>query len=179
MVRLAVTFAIFGLMWIGGAGCSEPPTGESAAGNALSDVAPVEQILGFEDVRLWSGAEALRLSTVHSEGSFSLAVRPSGRSAYRSATFALPASMLRQLAIDLRIPSSATSAEVPARAGTLSLMLASPSRGVPAGVGGAGLTGRPTGVFTTVELDVPAAVAQRLNGGADDLRILVLLEVPR
>jgi hypothetical protein len=86
MVRLAVVFAIAGLVVIGGSGCSEPPAGESAAAITLPEVAAnqpavdgatVEQILGFEDVRLWSGAEALRLSTVHSEGSFSLAVRSS------------------------------------------------------------------------------------------------------
>jgi len=193
MVRIAAVFAIAGFAVIGSSGCSEP-AGESAAGIASPDVvtalrgatsaadeppvgqATVEQILGFEDARLWHGTEAVRLSTVHSEGAFSLAVRPSRLAVYRSASFALAASTLRQLAIDLRIPAAAGT---PARAGTLWLALASPSRGVLAVVGVADLTGRSPEVFTTVELDVPTAVAERLRRGADDLRILVLLDVPR
>ena len=179
---------------IGWSGCSEPPAGESAAVIASPDVvtalrsaasaadeppageATVEQILGFEDARLWHGTEAVRLSTVHSEGAFSLAVRPSRLAVYRSAPFALAASTLRQLAIDLRIPASAGT---PARAGTMWLALASPSRAVLAVVGAADLTGRATDAFTTVALDVPAVVAGRLSGGADDLRVLIVLEVPR
>jgi arabinan endo-1,5-alpha-L-arabinosidase len=194
MLRRAAVFAIVGFAVIGSSGCSEPSAGESSAVIAAPDVmtaprgatsaadeppageATVEQILGFEDARLWLGAEAVWLSAVHSEGSFSLAVRPSGRAVYRSASFALAASTLRQLAIDVRIPASAG---MPARAGTVRLAVASPSRGVQAVVGVADLTGRSTEVFTTIELDVPAALAERLNGGADDLRILVLLDVPR
>ncbi len=192
-MRITATFTIIGFTVIVGSGCSEPPAGESAAASISLDNlalpvgttsavggppagATVEQILGFEDARLWQGAEALRTSTVHSEGAFSLMVRPSGRAAYVSSSFALTASTLHQLAIDLRIPASAG---IPASTGTLRLALSSPSRGVLAVIGAADLTGRPTEVFTKVELDVPAAVADRLTGGADDLRVVVLLEVPR
>jgi hypothetical protein len=139
----------------------------------------VEQILGFEDARLWRASEAVRLSPVHSEGAFSLAVRPSRLAVVRSASFALAPSTLRQLAIDLMIPGSADPTAAAARAGHVGLALASRSRGVLAVVGVADLTGRPTGAFTTIELDVPAEVARRLGGGADDLRVLVLLDAPR
>src|ERR1041384_5514668 len=125
MVRIAVAVAIVGFAAIGASGCSEPPGGESLAVIASPDVvtalrgatsaadeppvgtATVEQILCFEDARLWHGTEAVRLSPVHSEGSFSLAVRPSSLAVVRSAAFAFAASTLRQLAIDLRVPASA------------------------------------------------------------------------
>src|ERR1043165_1236966 len=97
MVKIVVAFTIAGFAVIGSPGCSPPPAGDCAELTAPDAVATREQILGFEDARTWQGVEAVRLSTVHSEGAFSLAVRPSGHAVYRSSAFELPPSTVRQL----------------------------------------------------------------------------------
>src|SRR5262249_18315273 len=110
-----------------------------------------EQVLGFEASAAWQGPGIVGTSTVHTEGTASLAVRPFGHAVYHSAAFAL-AGMPRTLQFDLQIPDTPHSFWP----GAVQLYIDCADTHIYGGyVGQLNLTGRPRGQFTTLEFAVP------------------------
>jgi arabinan endo-1,5-alpha-L-arabinosidase len=182
MMRMTGTLGILALA-IAGASCGDPPADDLAVQiAALTDepaprAASADRVLGFEDARLWHGLTLATTTTVHSQGQLALAVRPFGHGVYLSSPFPLAAGALRQLALDVQLPPPPVRRNPPP-AGSLALYAISPSKAVFAQIGRADLAGRPTGAFTTIELDVPAQVSDALAAGAEDLRLVIAFDVP-
>jgi arabinan endo-1,5-alpha-L-arabinosidase len=130
-------------------------------------------VLGFEDASLWSGIGNLAASSDHTEGQASLSVRPNYYSFFQSVTFE-HSGKPRQVALDVKLPV------VPPGTwpGIVQLFLESRSKGLfNAYVGQADLSGRPRGEWTTLTFNVPAAIAVKLAGGVDDLRVRIGVNV--
>ncbi len=156
-------------------GCSADRSSTEHTGQAASPIGEesAQAVLGFEDVSLWNGVGRLAASSDHTEGQASLGVRPTFYAAIQSATFR-HAGKPRQVALDVKIPTTQSTTS----SNAVQLFLESRSRGLfNAYVGQVDLSTRPRGVWTTLTLDVQDAIAAKLAGNVEDLRIRIGMNV--
>jgi hypothetical protein len=171
-------------------GCShsvEPPSEKTGSLREALTASPCanETILGFESAADWtvsSGAKSL--STVHTQGQFSLSVAsPVNYTTLVSAPLNSSDTALAGLAvgtsfqIDVELPTQQPN---PSWFGTLQMFISSPSRGVfNQYLGLVELTGTPLGVFQTFTFTIPNNVAIALAGQTySDLTLTLALNVP-
>jgi arabinan endo-1,5-alpha-L-arabinosidase len=153
--------------------CAQPDAGPQV--ERISAALGAADVLSFDDPSAWNGPGTLETSTTHSEGRFSLAVRPRNYSVYESEPFEF-SGKAREILVDVQLPV----AQAPASwTGQVQLYLESRSAALYSSyIGQVDLTGLPRGSFTTLKYAVPAAVAERLKAGVNDLKVRLVLNVP-
>jgi hypothetical protein len=162
-------------------GCGGSHSDEN--GVVRSAVTTATDVFGFEDPTDWSTTTAgalLTRSTTHSQGSFSLQVKPSSSNGF-TPIVSVPLSTLAvvspTLAWDVMLPT-----QQPNRNwfGTAQMYLNCPSRNINSQfLGQVELTGKPLNVWNTISFSLTAAeVTGLLKAGYTDLTITVVLNVP-
>ncbi|HVZ85695.1 MAG TPA: hypothetical protein VHG72_01925 [Polyangia bacterium] len=162
----------------------------AAFGRAPAAAAPklVTDPLQFEsepDWHLTQGQVAsLATTSVHTQGQAALAiaapqnyVRIDSKAIDSTNPELAPLEVGSQVSLDFQIPVAQAN---PYWFGNVQMFISAPSRNVyGAYLGDAELTGRPTGVFTTLQFAIPAAVASALEGATySDLTVGIALTVP-
>jgi hypothetical protein len=140
-------------------------------------------VLGFEDPASWSTTTAgvtLTRSTTHSQGSFSLQVKPSNSNGFTpiaSTPLSTLAAVSPTLAWDVMLPTQQPN---PNWFGTAQTYLSCPSRGISSAfLGQVELTGKPLNVWNTITFPLSnAQITSLLQAGYSDLTITVVLNVP-
>jgi hypothetical protein len=164
-----------------GFGCGGPKGGGDVAvvGRALSN----GDVTGFEVASSWSTTAAgavLATAPAHTQGTASLAVRPSNSNPYvalASASIGTLAEVSNTLALDIMLPTQQPN---PAWLGAVQLYVTCPSRALQnVYLGQVELTGKPVGAWTTLSFSLSnAVVTSLLSGGYTDLSFGVALNVP-
>lgn len=153
---------------------------------ALSDRASAlnnaTDVLGFESPSLWStttpGA-VLSQSSVHTQGAFSLAIKPSATNGW-TPLFSVPLSSLSQIsamvALDIMLPTQQAN---PSWYGAVQVYLNCPSRNIySAYLAEVELTGLPLATWRTLTFPVTSTLVQSLvKSGYQDLTFEVVLNV--
>jgi hypothetical protein len=170
-----------------GAGCDSPTSpgdqGRTLQSNIYSGSSVSnDAVFGFETAGTWSttmtGA-TLAQSTTHSQGSYSLSVRPSNSNGYTPLA-STPLSTLSTvgptLAVDVMLPKNQAN---PYWYGTMQVYLNCPSRSIYSQfLGQVELTGKPLGVWNTVSFSVNSGyISSLLSAKYSDLVITVVLNV--
>ena len=141
-----------------------------------------DAVFGFETMGAWSTTTTgatLAQSTTHSQGSYSLAVRPSNSNGYTPLA-SIPLSTLSTvgpiLAVDVMLPKTQVN---PWWYGAVQAYLNCPSRSIHSQfLGQVELTGKPLAAWNTVSFPVNTSyIAALLNAGYSDLVIAVALNV--
>ena len=142
------------------------------------DAAFLTDALGFERLLYWSASDAqLSSSTLHTNGSFSLAVQDGGYLPIRSLPLALGPleSAVRRIAFDLHLPTQQPN---PFWIGASQRFVTIPSANLfNAYLGQVELTPLPLGRFSKLSFDLPAAVRTALARARSDVRITIVLNV--
>lgn len=154
-------------------------TGLQQTSSALTSA----DVFGFENASYWStttSGAVLSLSSTHSQGTNSLAVKPSNGNGYTpvaSVHLSTLTGVSPTLAWDVMLPSQQPN---PNWFGTAQLALNCPSRGInSAFLGQVELTGKPVNVWNTVSFPLNnTQLSALLNAGYSDLTITVILNVP-
>jgi hypothetical protein len=172
-----------GLAFVGVASAGCRPTAEeqvAVSARALATSAN-EAILGFEDPSAWTvtqgGLPPGTASANHTEGSFSLAVNPSGYGVLTSPPFAVLSALTGPISYDLYVPSAQAN---PYWFGATQLYLDCPPRNIyNAFIGQVELTGLEADSFHTMAFSIsdPGTLAA-LDGGCVDLSFAIAINVP-
>lgn len=154
------------------------PGGEEVA-RSRSALASEEMrpALGFESTAYWSSSVGSTwLSTTRTQGSYSLAVQPSGYTVVTSVALR-HTGVIDRISFDLNLPTSQPN---PWWFGDAQLYIEVPSLNTGwAYLGLRQLTGLPLGAWSTLAFDVPPATRALLAGKSyDDLIVRVVLNVP-
>ncbi|HVV49750.1 MAG TPA: hypothetical protein VHO06_08835 [Polyangia bacterium] len=164
------------------AGCGEPQSAEPALTVTHSALTAVTDVFGFESPANWStttSGVALSQSTKHSQGSFSLQVKPSSSNGFTPIA-SVPLSTLSgvspTLAWDVMLPTQQAN---PNWFGTAQMYLNCPSRNIFSQfLGQVDLTGKPLNVWNTVSFSLTnTEVTGLLQAGYTDLTVTVVLNV--
>ena len=161
-----------------------------AFGGLPANAAPklVTDPLQFESEPDWhvtqGQVQSLTITNVHTQGQGALAVTaPQGYTRIDSKAISSTNPELEtlevgsQVSLDFQIPVAQVN---PFWFGAVEMVISAPSRNVySAYLGEVELTGLPTGVFTTLQFAVPAAVATALEGATySDLTVGIVINVP-
>ena len=165
------------------AGCGDQHSAEQAVTVTRSALTAPTDVFGFEDPGSWSTTTAgavLTRSTTHSQGSFSLQVKPSTSNGFTpivSTPLSTLTSVSPTLAWDVMLPTQQPN---PNWFGTAQMYLNCPSRNIHLQfLGQVELTGKPLNVWNTVSFPLTnAEVTSLLQTGYTDLTITVVLNVP-
>jgi hypothetical protein len=179
VASLALVFASqFGL------GCEGQPVTEEAQESQQMLVPDIAQsdVLGFEVAGAWSTTTAgavLAQSTKHTQGSYSLSVRPSNSNGFtpiKSIPLSTLSTVSPTLAVDIMLPTYQPN---PYYYGAAQAYLNCPSRNIYSQfLSQVELTGKPLNVWNTVTFPVSnAMVTGLLQAGYTDLTITVVLNV--
>jgi len=142
-----------------------------------------DSILGMEDVSGWSTSSigaVLGQSTTHSQGNYSISVKPSSTATWTPLK-SVPLSTLAQvsptLAVDVRLPTYQPN---PYWLGQVLAYITCPSRGIwDQYLDQIGLTGLPLNVWNTLKFPLTNdLVSKLLQAGYSDLQITIVLNVP-
>ena len=165
------------------AGCGRPPA--SKATDIIEETRAAltnSDVLGFENVTAWTNSTKATLSSssTHSQGSFSLSVKPSssnGNIPLISAKLSSLTDVSTILAFDIMLPTQQPN---PSWFGNAQISLNCPSRNIfSAFLGQVELLGKPLAVWNTISFPLTnAQVSGLLNHGYSDLTITVSLNVP-
>lgn len=156
---------------------SGPSTEESIGSQGAALVANQANVFGFEDRTQWSSLAPLSTSTVHSEGSASLAVKAKGYTEVNSVALPSLSGVTGTLALDIQLPTAQSN---PYWYGAVQLYISVPSKGIyNAYLGQQELTGKPLNQFLTLSFGVPSDVVTKLAaGGYTDFTVKPVLNVP-
>lgn len=176
-MRTALKIAILSLAAVGTAACgsgSERERAASASAALLGDAATT-RILGFESLGDWSiqqGPGTLSLSTVHTQGSSSLALTGPAYTVVQSANLSTLGNVGTTLAVDYQVPSTLSW-------GTLALILNSPTLGLYNDfIGQVSVSGVAPGAFHTATFTLPSSLVTQLAGSYTDLQVRFNWNVP-
>jgi len=171
--------AAIALMAVGCSGAHGEDQSAAVAREALT----AADIFGFEDPTGWSTTTAgvvLTKSTTHSQGSFSIQVKPSSSNGFTplaSTALSTLVGVSPTLAWDVMLPTTQPN---PNFFGTAQTYVNCPSRGINSVfLGQVELTGKPLNVWNTVTFPLTnALITSLLQGGYTDLTITVVINVP-
>ena len=155
------------------------PASKANPGATCAGFSTLQMVMGFEDSG-WTPTTAQALPSVtaspRTQGCYALAVKGSGFMSLNSARFATPAPGVKPtLKLDVLVPPGQPN---PSWFGAVQLYASCPSGGMyNTYIGQAELTGKPTGVFSTVSFGVPANVQSTLSGTHNDCFFSVAVNV--
>ena len=163
-------------------GCGGPHSDDQEVTVAGAALTSATDVLGFENPSNWSTTTAgavLTKSTTHSQGSFSLQVKPSNSNGFTpvvSAPLSTLTGVSPTLAWDVMLPTQEPN---PNYFGAAQMYLNCPSRNIYSQfLGQVALTGKPLNVWNTVSFPLTnAEVTGLLQAGYTDLTITVALNV--
>lgn len=171
-----------GLVSGAAAGCGGS-RGDDQVTVTRSALTAATDVFGFEVPGDWSTTTAgavLSQSTTHSQGSFSLQVKPSSSNGFTpiaSVPLSTPPAISPTLAWDVMLPKQQPN---PSWFGTAQMYLNCPSRNIfSAFLGQVELTGKPLNVWNTISFPLTnAQITSLLQAGYTDLTVTVVLNVP-
>lgn len=173
--RVVFTFAVLVLAGCTGSGDQQEHAGVTS--QALSTVAV--RTLGFESLQDWSplwSNVTLGISSVHSEGQSSLALRGGGWMQVQSRPLSKESPAPSVIGYDLRVPTNTAN---PWWQGSTELSVDAPSAGIWGQyIGHAELKNLSPGQFVRVEFPVPADLRTKLGANYTDLKFRVVVNVP-
>lgn len=164
-----------------GVGCgSSPDPAAERVGTIRQALTPqATRTLGFESLADWSALwsnPVLALSSTHSEGASSLALRGGGWMQVTSRRLSKEEPAPNVVGFDIRVPENPVN---PWWSGAAELFIDAPSVGIWGHyVGHVGLTPIPTGQFKRVEFSIPQQLKKELNSNYSDLTIRIVVNVP-
>ena len=134
----------------------------------------VASVLGFENAAQWSSSQGIKTSSsVHSQGSASLAISNFTFTNVTSVALPTLSGVSSTLALDVRLPATVSWGQV-------QLFVTIPSQNLyEQALPAATLVGLPAGSFSTLSFAVPAALQQKLSAAYNDLTIRVAVNVPQ
>jgi FtsP/CotA-like multicopper oxidase with cupredoxin domain len=138
-----------------------------------------EDILGFEDPNDWiSTVAAIQpgISTNRRQGRFSLSLRAQNFVELRGRQFNLTAGLPANITLDFFLPTAQAN---PFWFGAVQMYVDCPSKNVNnAFLSQVELTGKPTGVFSTLTFPVPQATRTAVGNSCEDFNVRVTVNVP-
>lgn len=147
----------------------DPPTFDATATNP--------NMLGFESVADWTGTGVTPTSsTIHTEGSFSLALAAKNYVTVKSGTMETNAALSSPILLDFFLPAAQPN---PWWLGAVQLFVDCPSRSVyNAYVGQVELTGKTIGAWNTLSFPVAPALISSVGSTCSDFSVSIAVNVP-